>query len=107
MGIGVLDAALVPYLSSCIDLKYSHDGLSDISGSHDFHSNYGTVYAIQQMAVSVAYSVSPLVASELAALIGFPRLMLILGVANCIYGPLLYFLTCRQSAIKSVVKIGC
>jgi DHA1 family solute carrier family 18 vesicular amine transporter 1/2 len=42
LGIGVVDAALVPLLASLMDCRYS--------------AHYGSVYALQQMAVSLAYS---------------------------------------------------
>jgi DHA1 family solute carrier family 18 vesicular amine transporter 1/2 len=42
LGIGVVDAALVPLLASLMDSRYA--------------AHYGSVYALQQMAVSLAYS---------------------------------------------------
>lgn len=53
LGIGAIDAALVPLLASAVDGKYSDN---DSIASNTI-SNYGAVYAIQQMAVSLAYSV--------------------------------------------------
>lgn len=92
LGIGVLDASLVPYLSSRIDTKYSSTCYSDCSvGSDSFSSNYGTVYAIQQMAVSLAYSASPLLASEVVKFMGFPLLMFCIGVLNVLYAVTFYY----------------
>lgn len=93
LGIGILDAALVPYLSSRIDAKYAGEINSDCSASDSVSSSYGTVYAIQQMAVSLAYSVSPLLASEVVKFIGFPMLMLSIGVLNVGYAVLFYYFT--------------
>lgn len=42
LGIGAVDAALVPLLASLADSTHT--------------SSYGTVYAVQQMTVSVAYA---------------------------------------------------
>lgn len=109
LGIGVLDAALVPYLSSRIDIRYGGggggggEGYSDISGSESLSANYGTVYTIQQTAVSLAYSASPLLASEVVKFVGFPTLMLIIGVFNIVYGPLLYYFT-KPPFASSVMK---
>lgn len=88
----------MPYLSSRIDSKYSNGGggggcYSDCSSNDAFPSSYGTVYAIQQMAVSLAYSASPLLASEVVKFIGFPGLMFSIGVLNVVYAVLFYFFT--------------
>ncbi|GAB0092461.1 uncharacterized protein DMENIID0001_074540 [Sergentomyia squamirostris] len=91
LGIGILDAALVPFLASYVDQKYG-----DVEGStSDGFSNYGAIYAIQQMAVSLAYSFGPLLGGELAKVLGFPWLMRSLGTINCLYGPMLLIITSR------------
>lgn len=55
-------------------------------------SNYGAVYAIQQMSVSLAYSLGPIIGGELAQYLGFKWLMIIIGSINIIYGLILLFL---------------
>lgn len=53
LGIGVLDTSLVPYLARLADsITINNEDSTD-----DPVSNYGSVYAIQQTAVSLAYSV--------------------------------------------------
>lgn len=42
LGIGVVDAALVPLLATLVDCRHS--------------ASYSVVYALQQMAVSLAYA---------------------------------------------------
>lgn len=81
IGIGVVDAALVPLLASLVDESMRLDASLD--------SNYGTVYAIQQTSVSLAYSVAPLIGGELAEFIGFPSLMMFVGILNILYAPIL------------------
>ncbi|CAD6242920.1 GSCOCG00009594001-RA-CDS [Cotesia congregata] len=76
LGIGIADAALVPLLASLVD----QDG------------NYGPVYSIQQVAVSLAYSLGPIVGSELVRMIGFQWVMRIVGLINLAYCPLLIYL---------------
>lgn len=109
LGIGVLDAALVPYLSSRIDSKYGHSSsggggcYSDCSSNDAFPSNYGTVYAIQQMAVSLAYSASPLLATSI--FVSFPTLMFFIGLLNIIYAFVFYYFT--VGAGQKTVRQNC
>nr|CAD7414947.1 unnamed protein product [Timema cristinae] len=83
LGIGVVDAALVPMLASLVDARYG--------------ANYGSVYALQQSAVSLAYCLGPLFGGLLARSIGFPWLMRSLGLVIILYCPLLA-VTARQSS---------
>lgn len=57
LGIGILDASLVPYLAWLADsIIANHDDASEATDDSS-SSNYGSVYAIQQTAVSLAYSI--------------------------------------------------
>nr|XP_036674699.1 synaptic vesicular amine transporter [Drosophila suzukii] len=89
LGIGVIDAALVPLLATFVDATLSQEDHSESSSSM---SSYGTVYAIQQTSVSLAYCLAPLIGGELAQTFGFAWLMRIVGVFNMIYGPILVYL---------------
>ncbi|KAH0952978.1 hypothetical protein HN011_011020 [Eciton burchellii] len=80
LGIGVADAALVPLLASLVDRN----------------GNYGPVYSIQQVAVSLAYSLGPITGSEMVRAIGFPWVMRIVGIVNIAYCPLLIYLTLER-----------
>ncbi|KAL2717960.1 synaptic vesicular amine transporter isoform X1 [Vespula squamosa] len=80
LGIGIADAALVPLLASLVDQN----------------GNYGPVYSIQQVAVSLAYFLGPIMGGELVREIGFRWVMRIIGVANIIYCPILLFLALRK-----------
>lgn len=53
LGIGILDTSLVPYLARLTDTILMEGN----EESGDVTSNYGNVYAIQQTAVSLAYSI--------------------------------------------------
>lgn len=55
LGIGTIDAALVPLLASAVDSKCSQGDTDSVTSNSISH--YGAVYAIQQMAVSLAYSI--------------------------------------------------
>ncbi|XP_047353152.1 chromaffin granule amine transporter isoform X2 [Vespa velutina] len=80
LGIGIADAALVPLLANLVDQN----------------GNYGPVYSIQQVAVSLAYFLGPITGGELVREIGFRWVMRIVGVANIIYCPILLFLALRE-----------
>lgn len=55
LGIGVLDTSLVPFLARLADETASSEAGKEIDEMSS--SSYGSVYAIQQTAVSLAYSV--------------------------------------------------
>lgn len=57
LGIGILDTSLVPYLARLADtVTVNYDDSSEVTEDQS-SSNYGSVYAIQQTAVSLAYSI--------------------------------------------------
>ncbi len=57
-------------------------------------SGYGSMYAIAQTAVCLAYGLGPLVGGHLASHFGFPELMCTLGICDLFYSPLLPINTC-------------
>ncbi|ENN75493.1 hypothetical protein HUJ04_001706 [Dendroctonus ponderosae] len=75
LGVGAVDASLVPLLANFVDNKGS--------------SQYGPVYAFQQAAVAVAYSFGPLLGGQAVEVVGFPWLMRLVGFANLLFCPLL------------------
>ncbi|XP_050069722.1 synaptic vesicular amine transporter [Anopheles maculipalpis] len=93
LGIGVVDAALVPLLATLVDSQLSNYvdqgvGLSLEESGGEY--GYGAVYAIQQIAVSLAYSLAPIVGGELVPVTGFATVLRALGVLNILYiAPLL------------------
>uniref|UniRef100_A0A8D8X8P2 Synaptic vesicular amine transporter n=4 Tax=Cacopsylla melanoneura TaxID=428564 RepID=A0A8D8X8P2_9HEMI len=86
LGIGVLDSALVPLLASVVDSRHS--------------AHYGSIYALQQTAVSLAYSIGPLFGGELVKAMGFSWLMRCVGLINIIYCPALILLSPSLGASK-------
>uniref|UniRef100_W8BWV6 Synaptic vesicular amine transporter n=2 Tax=Ceratitis capitata TaxID=7213 RepID=W8BWV6_CERCA len=91
LSIGVIDAALVPLLATFVDATLAQEEQSDTGGGNSM-SSYGTVYAIQQTSVSLAYCLAPLLGGELAQTFGFSWLMRIVGFFNICYGPILVYL---------------
>lgn len=68
----------MPLLAYIIDMRYS--------------ALYGTVYAVAQIAVCLAYSLGPLFGGQLVELFGFPHLMKIVGILNICYAPICFCL---------------
>lgn len=143
LGIGTLDAALIPYMATLVDLKYGDDEstaskffafpfflqdypkhttgvtsnkpISKMSAglqiffifhiSGDTISSYGSVYAIQQISVSLAYSLGPIFGGEMAQYFGFYWLMLIVGTLNILYGlTLLVLLVDWKSNVNEIIQ---
>ncbi|CAN7937653.1 unnamed protein product, partial [Ixodes hexagonus] len=74
LAIGIIDAALMPLLALLVDSRHG--------------ASYGTVYAIAETAVSIAYCFGPGVAGYLVKAIGFPWVMRAVAMLNLLYCPL-------------------
>jgi MFS transporter, DHA1 family, solute carrier family 18 (vesicular amine transporter), member 1/2 len=55
LGIGILDTSLVPFLARLTDSIVMQN--SDERANDEVPSSYGSIYAIQQTSVSLAYSI--------------------------------------------------
>ncbi|CAH1102548.1 unnamed protein product [Psylliodes chrysocephalus] len=75
LGVGAVDAALIPLLASFADNKGTNE--------------YGPVYALQQVAVSISYSFGPLLGGQAVQILGFSWLIRIVGFLNLLLCPLL------------------
>ncbi|KAK3921389.1 Synaptic vesicular amine transporter [Frankliniella fusca] len=78
LGVGSVDAALVPLLAYLVDTRHG--------------AGYGAVYALQQTAVSLAYALGPMLGGALMRVVGFPWLMRSLGALCLLCSPLLALL---------------
>ncbi|XP_069951879.1 synaptic vesicular amine transporter isoform X3 [Cherax quadricarinatus] len=88
MGVGTVDAALMPLLAALVDARHV--------------AAYGSVYAIAQAAVALAYFLGPLVGGAVVQKIGFPWLMRSVAILNICYCPVLFFLNSfDQSATET------
>ena len=81
LGIGIVDSSLMPLLAKLVDQECAEKC-----------SAYGSVYAIAQTAVSMAYGFGPLFGGKLSETYGFPQVMRTVGIINFIYMPLMYYL---------------
>ncbi|XP_059489232.1 synaptic vesicular amine transporter-like [Neocloeon triangulifer] len=88
LGIGVVDATMVPLMAQFVDLSTSSK------------AQYGPVYALQQGAVCLAYFFGPIVGSLGVNSVGFPVLMGLIGTANLCYCVFLPQLGMSESTAK-------
>eukprot|EP00105_Crassostrea_gigas_P037661 XP_019921809.1 PREDICTED: synaptic vesicular amine transporter [Crassostrea gigas] len=65
LGLGIVDAALMPLLALLVDTRQM--------------ASYGTVYAVAQLSVCLAYGLGPLLGGQVVKRFGFPSLMWSLG----------------------------
>ncbi|XP_046447395.1 synaptic vesicular amine transporter-like isoform X2 [Daphnia pulex] len=85
-GIGAVDASLVPLLATLAENRQRLEKIVDLSPS------YGKTFALGQTAVSLAYCLGPMLGGMLVESLGFPRLMLCMGVLNLVFAPLVLIL---------------
>ncbi|XP_057373254.1 synaptic vesicular amine transporter-like isoform X2 [Daphnia carinata] len=88
IGIGAVDASLVPLLATLADKHPSTDITDDLPTT----PSYGRTFALGQTAVSLAYCLGPILGGVLVESLGFPRLMLCIGILNLLFSPLILIL---------------
>uniref|UniRef100_A0A8C5L7X1 Solute carrier family 18 (vesicular monoamine), member 1 n=1 Tax=Jaculus jaculus TaxID=51337 RepID=A0A8C5L7X1_JACJA len=76
--IGMVDSSLMPIMGHLVDLRHT--------------SVYGSVYAIADVAFCMGFAIGPSAGGAVVRAIGFPWLMVIIGVTNIVYAPLCCFL---------------
>ena len=91
LGLGVVDSSLMPLLAKLVEDR--HVGA------------YGSVFAVSQTAVSLAYGIGPLFGGLLVERVGFPAVMRGLGLLNIVYSPALLYLakTNNQGSLEVCV----
>ncbi|RWS03312.1 synaptic vesicular amine transporter-like protein, partial [Dinothrombium tinctorium] len=86
LGIGIIDAAMMPQLAFLMDTRYN--------------ASYGTVYAFAQMAVCSAYAFGPLFGGELMEAFGFTALIRSVGFVNILFALLVHLALKEQNEGK-------
>ncbi|XP_008320784.2 synaptic vesicular amine transporter [Cynoglossus semilaevis] len=76
--LGMVDCSMMPIMGYLVDLRHV--------------SVYGSVYAIADVAFCLGFAFGPSIGGPIAATIGFPWLMTIIGVVCVLYAPLCVFL---------------
>ena len=78
LGLGVVDSSLMPLLAKLVEDR--HVGA------------YGSVLAVSQTAVSLAYGIGPLCGGFFDERFGFPMVMRVVGLIKILYSPVLFYL---------------
>ncbi|XP_074837837.1 chromaffin granule amine transporter [Carettochelys insculpta] len=76
--IGMVDSSMMPIMGYLVDLRHA--------------SVYGSVYAIADVAFCMGFAIGPSTGGLIVRAIGFPWLMVIIGVTNIAYAPLCWYL---------------
>ncbi|XP_052459379.1 chromaffin granule amine transporter-like [Carassius gibelio] len=76
--IGMVDSSMMAIMGYLVDIRHM--------------SVYGTVYAIADVALCIGFAVGPSLGGAIVRAIGFPNLMVIIGIINILYAPLCFFL---------------
>ncbi|XP_021355601.1 synaptic vesicular amine transporter-like [Mizuhopecten yessoensis] len=88
LGLGITDAAIMPLLALLVDTRHV--------------AVYGSVYAIAQLAVCLAYGIGPSIAGQIVKLVGFSWLMWGIAIINVAFSPLCILL--RNPPLKDENK---
>ncbi|KAM9701066.1 chromaffin granule amine transporter [Dama dama] len=78
ISIGMVDSSMMPVMGHLVDLRHA--------------LVYGSVYAIADVAFCMGFAVGPSTRGAIVRAVGFPWLMVIIGVTDIIYAPLCYYL---------------
>ncbi|XP_065104039.1 chromaffin granule amine transporter [Paramisgurnus dabryanus] len=82
--IGMVDSSMMAIMGYLVDIRHV--------------SVYGSVYAIADVALCMGFAIGPSTGGAIVRSIGFPNLMVIIGVINILYAPLCFFL--KNPAIR-------
>ncbi|XP_033375286.1 chromaffin granule amine transporter [Parus major] len=90
--IGMVDSSMMPIMGYLVDLRHT--------------SAYGTVYAIADVAFCMGFAVGPSTGGAIVRALGFPWLMVIVGVLNVAYAPLCWLLRSPPATEEKMVSQG-
>uniref|UniRef100_A0A4W5QS49 Solute carrier family 18 member A1 n=1 Tax=Hucho hucho TaxID=62062 RepID=A0A4W5QS49_9TELE len=76
--IGMVDSSMMAIMGYLVDIRHA--------------SVYGSVYAIADVALCMGFAIGPSIGGSLVRAIGFPYLMVFIGIINIFYAPLCFFL---------------
>ncbi|XP_069341287.1 chromaffin granule amine transporter isoform X2 [Eulemur rufifrons] len=76
--IGMVDSSMMPTMGHLVDLRHA--------------SVYGSIYAIADVALCMGFAIGPSTGGAIVQAIGFPWLMVIIGIVNIVYAPLCCYL---------------
>ncbi|CAN8205866.1 unnamed protein product [Coccothraustes coccothraustes] len=90
--IGMVDSSMMPIMGYLVDLRHT--------------SAYGTVYAIADVAFCAGFAVGPSTGGAIVRALGFPWLMVMVGVLNVAYAPLCWLLRSPPGAREGMAILG-
>uniref|UniRef100_A0A4W4FKD4 Major facilitator superfamily (MFS) profile domain-containing protein n=1 Tax=Electrophorus electricus TaxID=8005 RepID=A0A4W4FKD4_ELEEL len=76
--IGMVDSSMMAIMGYLVDIRHV--------------SVYGSVYAIADVALCTGFAIGPSTGGAIVRAIGFPYLMVLIGIINIVYAPLCFFL---------------
>ncbi|XP_078106554.1 chromaffin granule amine transporter [Sander vitreus] len=82
--IGMVDSSMMAIMGYLVDIRHA--------------SVYGSVYAIADVALCMGFAIGPSIGGTLVQAVGFPCLMVFIGVINILYAPLCFLL--RNPAVR-------
>uniref|UniRef100_A0A7N6AAZ5 Major facilitator superfamily (MFS) profile domain-containing protein n=1 Tax=Anabas testudineus TaxID=64144 RepID=A0A7N6AAZ5_ANATE len=82
--IGMVDSSMMAIMGYLVDIRHA--------------SVYGSVYAIADVALCMGFAIGPSTGGALVQAVGFPSLMVFIGVINILYAPLCFLL--RNPAVR-------
>nr|XP_020450969.1 chromaffin granule amine transporter isoform X2 [Monopterus albus] len=82
--IGMVDSSMMAIMGYLVDIRHA--------------SVYGSVYAIADVALCMGFAIGPSTGGALVQAVGFPCLMVFIGVINILYAPLCFLL--RNPAVQ-------
>ncbi|XP_010220370.1 PREDICTED: chromaffin granule amine transporter-like [Tinamus guttatus] len=86
-----VDSSMMPIMGYLVDLRHT--------------SVYGSVYAIADVAFCVGFALGPSAGGAIVRAIGFPWLMVIIGVINITYAPLCWCLRSPPAKEEKIVSL--
>ncbi|KAF6097047.1 solute carrier family 18 member A1 [Phyllostomus discolor] len=90
--IGMVDSSMMPIMGHLVDLRHT--------------SVYGNVYAIADVAFCMGFAIGPSTGGAIVHAVGFPWLMVIIGVVNIAYAPLCCFLRSPPAQEEKLAILG-
>uniref|UniRef100_H2U4T5 Solute carrier family 18 member A1 n=1 Tax=Takifugu rubripes TaxID=31033 RepID=H2U4T5_TAKRU len=82
--IGMVDSSMMAIMGYLVDIRHA--------------SVYGSIYAIADVALCMGFAIGPSTGGALVQVVGFPSLMVFIGVINILYAPLCVLL--RSPAVR-------
>ncbi|XP_047237814.1 chromaffin granule amine transporter [Girardinichthys multiradiatus] len=82
--IGMVDSSMMAIMAYLVDIRHA--------------SVYGSVYAIADVALCMGFAIGPSTGGALVQAVGFPCLMVFIGIINIVYAPLCFIL--RNPAVR-------